>query len=159
MKVLFLLQYNVLSKAYLSFIESSIPLTNRLKSMMFDFALSGVPIALLIPLVAIEKFTFNTDYVANFLIPVCFVFVMIIKDRDGGRSIGKRLTGFVIVDSKSNDPASKVQCIVRNLTFPLWPIEALLLLGTPESRLGDFVAGTKVVSCEPGDPKEMGNQN
>lgn len=49
---------------------------------------------------------------------------------------------------KTGDPASPIQCFVRNLFLFLWPLEALILFFSPIRRIGDVVAGTKVIASE-----------
>jgi len=66
------------------------------------------------------------------------------KDVYFGRSIGKYLTGLRVVSVKTGNPASPIQCSVRNLFLLLWPLEALMLIFSPERRIGDFIAGTRV---------------
>jgi uncharacterized RDD family membrane protein YckC len=70
------------------------------------------------------------------------------KDLFFGRSIGKYLTGLRVVSFKTGNPASPIQCLVRNLFLLLWPLEALILLFSPIRRIGDIVAGTKVAVSE-----------
>ncbi|RJE75240.1 hypothetical protein BGP76_19260 [Reichenbachiella sp. MSK19-1] len=123
--------------------------------MAYDFAMNMFLIIPLVPLSFIENSILYSDYTARFLIPTVFVVGALTKDYKDGRSIGKRLRGFQVVDSKSNKVANSTQCIIRNLTFILWPLEALLILGTPEYRIGDFLARTKVVPHVTSDPIEI----
>ena len=75
------------------------------------------------------------------------MFLILNKDFYNSRSIGKRISGYIVVNKKGL-PASKTQCLVRNITILLWPIEGALLLINPSRRLGDFIAGTKVIESE-----------
>lgn len=128
---------------------------NRLKSMLIDFVLNMFPLMPFLIISFIENSVLNSDYSSRFLIPVIFIFSILTKDIKDGRSIGKRLVGFQVVDSKTNQAATPTQCIIRNLTFLIWPIEALLLFGTPEYRIGDFLVRTKVVKHRISGPTEI----
>ncbi len=67
------------------------------------------------------------------------------KDNIGGRSIAKRIMKFVVVDNSSGEPARPIRTLIRNAFCILWPIEVIITLFNPSRRLGDYVAGTKVV--------------
>jgi uncharacterized RDD family membrane protein YckC len=68
------------------------------------------------------------------------------KDCIDGRSIGKRITRLQVIDDKSKQPASPLQCFFRNIFCILWPMEIILIIINPSRRIGDFVARTKVVA-------------
>jgi len=98
-------------------------------------------------------------------IDIALLFYMLLRDFTGA-SIGKRAFGLRVMDNASGGPASSNQCIVRNLIFavPLlveWMpvfgffigsgflaaigfVELIMLL-TMGRRLGDMIAGTKVI--------------
>jgi uncharacterized RDD family membrane protein YckC len=65
------------------------------------------------------------------------------KDFLQGRSPAKRLLGLHLHEATGR-PANELRAFLRNVTFLLWPVEVLLVLGSPK-RLGDYVAGTQVV--------------
>ncbi|MCE2996794.1 MAG: RDD family protein [Cyclobacteriaceae bacterium] len=71
------------------------------------------------------------------------------KDSIQGRSPGKRILKLQVVNNTTGIAASPLRCFIRNLFCVLWPIEALVALANPERRIGDFVAGTKLVPFEP----------
>ncbi len=71
------------------------------------------------------------------------------KDSIHGRSPGKRILKLQVVDNTTGLAASPLRCFIRNLFCALWPIEALVALANPERRIGDFVAGTKLVPFVP----------
>ena len=73
------------------------------------------------------------------------------KDFYRGKSLAKRVLGFQVVAVRTGQPASEVQCFLRNLTFFIWPIEVFISLISPKRRMGDILAHTKViqVSSEP----------
>jgi hypothetical protein len=66
------------------------------------------------------------------------------KDIFNGRSIAKRILKIQVIDHKSNQAASPLKCLVRNLTIPIWPIEVIFVLVNPKRRLGDKIAGTRI---------------
>jgi uncharacterized RDD family membrane protein YckC len=66
------------------------------------------------------------------------------KDIFFGRSIGKYLTGLRVVSVKTGNPAGPIQCSVRNLFVLLWPLEVIMLFFSPDRRIGDIIAGTRV---------------
>ena len=66
------------------------------------------------------------------------------KDIYFRRSIGKVFFNLRVVSAKTEIPASPIQCCIRNVFLLLWPIEVIFILISPNRRLGDFVAGTKV---------------
>jgi uncharacterized RDD family membrane protein YckC len=70
------------------------------------------------------------------------------KDIINGRSIAKRILKLQVVDNSTGQPASPLKCFVRNLFCILWPIEVIVALTNPERRLGDRIAGTKLVNFD-----------
>lgn len=71
------------------------------------------------------------------------------KDSIQGRSPAKRLLSLQVVDHKTGAVASPLQCLVRNLFCALWPFEVLVTIFSPGRRIGDFVAGTRVIVFDP----------
>lgn len=68
------------------------------------------------------------------------------KDCLGGRSIGKRLLGYQVVNYNSPEIVSPYKCILRNLTYLLGLIDIVAMFYKKEGRrIGDYVANTKVV--------------
>lgn len=70
------------------------------------------------------------------------------KDIFKTNSIGKSIMGFRVVEAKSNSEANGLKCLMRNLSIIIWPIEVVLLLVNNERRLGDYIAGTKVIPVD-----------
>jgi uncharacterized RDD family membrane protein YckC len=70
--------------------------------------------------------------------------VFLNKDIYYGKSIGKYFNGTRVVSIKTGSVASPIQCLIRNLFILIWPLETIVLFFTPERRIGDMVAGTKV---------------
>jgi uncharacterized RDD family membrane protein YckC len=71
------------------------------------------------------------------------------KDCVNGRSIAKRMLKLQVVDNKTGEVASPLKCFVRNLFCIIWPVEVVMVLTNPGRRIGDMVAGTKIVFYEP----------
>lgn len=68
------------------------------------------------------------------------------KDSFNGRSPGKRVMGLQVVDNGTLESASPMQCLVRNVTVIIWPIEMAFVLLRPGRRIGDWLAGTRVAA-------------
>jgi len=71
------------------------------------------------------------------------------KDCINGRSIGKRALKLQVVENSSGNVASPIRCFIRNIFCVIWPIEVIVTLANPNRRIGDMVAGTKVVPFDP----------
>ena len=67
------------------------------------------------------------------------------KDCINGRSIAKRILKLQIIDNSTGEIASPLRCHVRNLFCVLWPLEVIAAFINPNRRIGDRVAGTKLV--------------
>lgn len=67
------------------------------------------------------------------------------KDAIGGKSPAKRILGFVILNNKTNKVANPLRLLIRNLPIVIWPIEVIVSIFFHERRIGDYIAGTKVV--------------
>lgn len=67
------------------------------------------------------------------------------KDAIKGKSPAKRILGLVIVDNSTGEIANPIKSVVRNVTLVFWPIEVIFSLFSPERRIGDYIAGTKVI--------------
>ena len=75
------------------------------------------------------------------------------KDFFNGQSIVNRLWGYQVIDIKTGTPPSPFKSMLRNLTAPLIPFELPFALINPERRLGDFIAGTKLIKVDKTDPE------
>jgi uncharacterized RDD family membrane protein YckC len=71
------------------------------------------------------------------------------KDIFAGRSIAKRILKLQVVNNSSGKAASPIRCFLRNITCVIWPIEGLIALSNTSRRLGDRIAGTKLVKFDP----------
>jgi uncharacterized RDD family membrane protein YckC len=82
------------------------------------------------------------------IIMLGLMFIYFLKDSFQGRSLAKRLLKLQVVDNKLNTTATFGQCLARNILIIIWPVEVLVTLFSPQRRLGDFLAGTKVVTID-----------
>lgn len=84
------------------------------------------------------------------IIPISLIFLIFSiyynKDAIKGKSPGKRVFKLVVVNNKTGQIANPIRCAIRNLTIILWPIEVIVCLFSPERRIGDYIAGTKVIT-------------
>jgi uncharacterized RDD family membrane protein YckC len=71
------------------------------------------------------------------------------KDIINGRSIAKRILKLQVVDNKTGQVATPFQCFVRNIFCVLWIIEVIIAMLNTSRRIGDRVAGTKLVHYNP----------
>jgi hypothetical protein len=71
------------------------------------------------------------------------------KDNINGRSFAKRALEFQVVNNATGQVASPLRCFIRNIFCIIWPIEVLVAMISPSRRLGDRVAGTKLVCFDP----------
>lgn len=131
----------------------------RLRSMVSDlwFCIALVmPFILLFMIILFIMQTFlklEIDYTIlyQYIWPIewmLILFVILNKDIASGMSAGKRTFGFKIIDSQTKKEASKLQCMLRNVTMMLWPLEVIITLINPKRRIGDFIAKTEVVETE-----------
>lgn len=71
------------------------------------------------------------------------------KDIFNGRSIAKRILKLQLVDNTTGQVASPLKCFVRNIFCVLWPIEVFVAMTNTSRRIGDRIAGTKLVNFDP----------
>ena len=166
MKIPKWLLINPLTRSYLS-AGNTFPMSilgNRTKSMITDLwysmLVAAPSIILGYILYGLVTWQLNIQFGTTYLIfvSIIWVFLMFIilnKDFVNCRSAGKRTYGFKVVNYKTKEPATGLQCMLRNTTAYIWPIEALLILMNPKRRLGDFVAGTEVIVEEPTEIKQL----
>jgi uncharacterized RDD family membrane protein YckC len=77
---------------------------------------------------------------------ICLYFC---KDIINGRSIAKRILKLQIVDNKTGEVASPLQCFVRDLFCIIWPVEFIVAMANTGRRIGDRIAGTRLVYYDP----------
>jgi hypothetical protein len=128
---------------------------NRLVIMIVDqFSMTLILLILAAPVLFLEFQTlFVTHEPMDIYIGQGFyeAFVLSLyfnKDIFLGRSIGKRLLRFAVINKQTGEAAGPLRCLVRNLTLIFWPVEVILAMVNVQERLGDYMAGTKLVSFE-----------
>ncbi|MCE2732962.1 MAG: RDD family protein [Cyclobacteriaceae bacterium] len=120
-------------------------LPNRFQSILIDFIILFI---VTIVLSIIDEIFFISTYSENSK-AILFTFqllALIGKDLLFGQSIGKYFIGLRIISTKTGKVANPLQCVLRNVSFFLWPIELLILSWSPKRRLGDYITATKVDS-------------
>ena len=135
--------------------EKKIESGTRLSSMLLDhFIMTMIAVLFFIPEMIstfTNAFTITHEqpqteilgrttyiYLIGFAIYFC-------KDCINGRSIAKRILKLQIVDNLTGQVASPMKCLLRNVFCVLWPLEVVVALNNPSRRIGDRVAGTKLV--------------
>lgn len=120
----------------------------RLASMLLDHLIMCS--ALVLPILALNFF--RTDKTGEDgwgaiiqLALILLVILYFLKDSFDGRSLAKRITKLQVIDNTTGETASVTKCFIRNVFIIMWPVEVLVSLFSPQRRIGDFVAGTKVV--------------
>ena len=127
----------------------------RIGSMILDHVIMSFCCGIIcIPVLLISIFhTINNThnyqdfiFIGSFIYAILIGFTMyFLKDSFDGRSFGKRITGLQVVNYKTDIVATPLRCLIRNLFIVIWPIEFVVTLINPDRRIGDYVAGTKVV--------------
>lgn len=67
------------------------------------------------------------------------------KDVFNGRSIAKRILRLQVVDNNTGLAATPLQTFIRNIFCVFWMIEGIVALVNTSRRIGDRVAGTRLV--------------
>ena len=75
--------------------------------------------------------------------------VYLCKDCINGRSFAKRILKLQVVDDSTGQVASPLKCVLRNLSCILWPLEVIIAFNNPGRRIGDRIAGTRLVVFDP----------
>ncbi len=75
--------------------------------------------------------------------------LILFKDIKGGASLVKRMFGYKVIDHDSNETATPIKTILRNSTIILLlPIEIVFVWFSPQRRIGDYLAKTRLVEME-----------
>jgi uncharacterized RDD family membrane protein YckC len=131
----------------------------RIASMVFDHIIMGmIAMAFSIPMMVklfLTAFTISHEPAEIdvdgplFYIALAGFTLYFCKDSINGRSIGKRIFKIQVVDNTTEEAASPVKCFVRNIFCVIWPVEVIAALINPGRRLGDRIAGTKIIAYDP----------
>ena len=127
----------------------------RLASMLLDHFIMTFGIVITFLIIGgtshfISKSNQNTEFSDSFtfvMMGIGFLLFSVYFNKDAikGKSPGKRILGFVIVENKTGKIANPIKSLIRNLTIVLWPIEVIFSIFSPQRRIGDYIAGTKVI--------------
>ena len=90
------------------------------------------------------KTNFNVFTGVNCMMAVAMA-AYLCKDSIDGRSVAKRIMKLQVVDNETGKIASPIKCLLRNITVFIWPVEVIVAGINTERRIGDRIAGTKVV--------------
>jgi uncharacterized RDD family membrane protein YckC len=89
----------------------------------------------------------HTETYKNLLyLPLFALSLYFCKDCLNGQSFAKRKLKLQVVDNKTNEVASPIKCFIRDLFCILFPVEIIVALDNPYRRIGDIVAGTRLVT-------------
>ncbi|MBF0695388.1 MAG: RDD family protein [Flavobacterium sp.] len=83
--------------------------------------------------------------VLSIIFMICLCSIYLNKDAIKGKSLAKRIFGLIIVNDKTGDIAKPIETCLRNVTLLFWPIEVIFIIISPQRRIGDYIAGTKVI--------------
>lgn len=138
--------------------EQKVNSGTRLGTMILDhFLMTIVAMIFLVPgMISGFSNAFNVshdqttpDFFGNMYLGLLGFAVYFCKDCINGRSIAKRILKLQLVDNTTGQVASPLKCFVRNIFCVLWPVEVIVALINPSRRIGDRVAGTKLIPFDP----------
>jgi uncharacterized RDD family membrane protein YckC len=122
----------------------------RLGAMLADhFFMSLIAMIFYFPEMVSSLIKFQVENDVFIYISIFGFAIYFCKDCINGRSIAKRLLKLQVVDNTTGQVASPLKCFIRNLFSIIWPIEGIIALVNPSRRLGDRVAGTKLIIFDP----------
>lgn len=122
----------------------------RLLAWIIDWNICGLPVIIIMSVFSIlfQSDSIESQNTVAFVMPFIFaLFPTMFVFRDlimRGRSVGKRLTGLIILDKRTGEPIKSSKLIIRNLFLIILQIDAVILLVSGQS-VGDRVAHTAVV--------------
>ena len=123
----------------------------RLIAYVVDIFMSVILFMPICACIILLKKELEIETVDKSIIPFLIWGIMFCKDCLGGRSIGKRIMGYQIIDSNTGQIARPYKCVLRNLFYLLGLIDiAAMFYHSKGLRLGDYVAHTKVVTYQKG---------
>jgi uncharacterized RDD family membrane protein YckC len=128
-----------------------ISLGKRLDSFVFDHLLFAfVSFTFFVPLIGISDGT--SKFLQEFWFGVALIGIAIslCKDSIGGQSPCKLHFDLLLIDAKTGKVASPIRCFVRNVFFFFYGLDLiLLLLNQGNRKIGDWIAGTRVIHIDP----------
>jgi uncharacterized RDD family membrane protein YckC len=115
----------------------------RLKSMLLDHFI--ICFTILPPVIIPELIGIQISKWLDEIIMLLVFGIYLNKDFLRGRSPAKRILGQVVIDKETELPADGFKCVIRNFTDIFWIFEVIIVMFNPNRRIGDLIAGTKVV--------------
>jgi hypothetical protein len=101
----------------------------------------------------IAKELLNSNFHISFWIfnsiALCLGVIILNKDIINGQGVVNRHFGYRVVDAKTGDIPAPIKSMLRNVTLLLYPFEFLYLQRGSDIRIGDRIAGTKLIQVEP----------
>lgn len=120
------------------------PIGKRFSAQFIDEALAFIVgyivLLLLFKLLPSEN---NVPLLAMWL--VIIVYTLVADGMFQGQSIGKKMLGLYVVNTKTNSQCTYIQSVMRNITYLLGIIDWIFIIGSERRRLGDRFASTKVM--------------
>ena len=135
--------------------QNTIPYNNagikfrRFVAWIIDWNLSGLAIMFLVfvySLIFLNRIESANLLFALGMFAILLLYPVMFILRDvifGGRSVGKRIMGLIVLDKKTGQPASKMLKAVRGLSIFILTVDAIVLLICGRS-VGDMIANTVV---------------
>jgi uncharacterized RDD family membrane protein YckC len=77
-------------------------------------------------------------------------FLFLLKDALNGKSIGKKIMGLAVRDSRDYNKTPNILILfLRNIFLILWPVELIIIfIDKKNQRLGDIILGATVVEIK-----------
>jgi uncharacterized RDD family membrane protein YckC len=160
MKILRFLLFNAFADKYRNYkLFHKLVSNKRIKAMSLEmiYVLSVLFPYLAIIIISSEIFLNQSSlyHISSIVVFNLILIILVNKDYFNGQSVIKRQLGYQIVNAKTLEIASSTRCMLRNFTFIFWPIEVLFAIIYPSRRLGDYIAGTKLIDVPTKDPKSI----
>lgn len=128
-----------------------ISLGKRLDSFVFDhFLFAFVSFAFFVPFIGISNGASGFLQEFWFSVALTGIAISLCKDSIGGQSPCKLHFDLIVVDAKTGKVASPIRCFIRNVFFFFYGLDLiLLLLNQGNRKVGDWIAGTRVIHIDP----------
>ncbi|BBB68050.1 hypothetical protein UNDYM_3797 [Undibacterium sp. YM2] len=117
-------------------------MSHRLAAQLIDVIGIALLLALLGLLITVAMP--NLFKQTNRAILILWTLYLLFKDGFDGQSLGKRIMGIRVLQRDTEQPCNLTQSFVRNI-LALTVVDWLFALGSKRLRLGDMLAGTRVV--------------
>jgi uncharacterized RDD family membrane protein YckC len=128
-----------------------ISLGKRLDSFFLDQLLFAFfSFAFFVPLIGIAAVASRFLQEFWFGVSLMGITISLCKDSLGGQSPCKLHFDLLVVNAKTGKVASPIRCFVRNVFFFFYGLDfILLLLNQGNRKVGDWIAGTRVIHIDP----------